>query len=73
VIDGTKGPFDQKLTPGPSDATWLAQALSATLLASYADAPADPAASLARKGWRVCPRNCATLRRKIRLAAVFRG
>lgn len=46
VIDGTKGPFDHTLTPGPTDATWHAQALNAALLAQYADPVTDPFSAL---------------------------
>jgi Protein phosphatase 2C len=53
VIDGTKGPFDHKLTPGPTDAAWHAQTLNAILCESYADAAGDPAASLARAAARL--------------------
>jgi hypothetical protein len=48
VIDGTKGPFDHTLTPGPTDATWHAQALNSALFAQYAELPVDPSLSLAR-------------------------
>src|SRR5689334_22367100 len=48
VIDGTEGPFDHTLTPGPTDATWHAQALNAALLAHYADPAADPFSPLAQ-------------------------
>ena len=53
AIDGTKGPFDHKLTPGPTDATWHAQTLNAVLLESYADATGDPTASLAKAAERL--------------------
>ena len=49
VIDATKGPFDQKLTPGPTDGAWFAQAVNAALFDEYAD-PADPMACMARAG-----------------------
>jgi hypothetical protein len=48
VIDGTTGPFDQTLTPGPSDASWLAQALNSVLLENYADLSADPEHALSK-------------------------
>ena len=48
AIDGTKGPFDHTLTPGPTDAAWYAQTPSAVLLESYADAVIDPMAALIR-------------------------
>lgn len=48
AIDGTKGPFDHQLTPGPTDATWHARALDRALAAQYADLSADPAGSLAK-------------------------
>jgi len=46
VIDGTKGPFEHSLTPGPTDATWYSQLLSSCLLEHFA-AAADPMGSLA--------------------------
>src|SRR5579883_618946 len=46
VVDGTKGPFDHTLTPGPTDAAWHAQALNAALFARYADPAADPFSAL---------------------------
>ena len=48
AIDGTKGPYDRQLTPGPTDATWHAHALDRALAAHYAQLPADPIAALAR-------------------------
>ena len=48
VIDGTKGPFEHSLTPGPTDATWYAQRLNSCLLEHFAAAPPDPVAALAR-------------------------
>ena len=47
VVDGTKGPFDHTLTPGPTDATWHARALNNALLAQFAELPVDPSLSLA--------------------------
>jgi len=54
VIDATKGPFEQKLLPGPGDATWFARLLNEVLLAAYADATLDPVASLALRADEVC-------------------
>jgi serine/threonine protein phosphatase PrpC len=48
VIDGTKGPFEHTLTPGPTDATWHSQALNAVLAKCYVESPADPMACLAQ-------------------------
>ena len=48
VIDGTKGPFDHTLPPGPTDATWYVQALNTALFAEYAELPVDPSLCLAR-------------------------
>ncbi|HEV8392393.1 MAG TPA: hypothetical protein VGQ35_21240 [Dongiaceae bacterium] len=48
VIDGTKGPFDHRLTPGLSDATWYAEALNAALHTYFAAPPAEPLPSLSR-------------------------
>lgn len=48
VVDGTKGPFDHTLTPGPTDATWHAQTLNAALLAQYAGPAVDPLSALAQ-------------------------
>jgi len=47
VIDGTKGPFEPSLTPGPTDATWYAQLLNICLLEHFAAAPLDPRGALA--------------------------
>jgi hypothetical protein len=47
VIDGTKGPFDRRLTPGASDAAWHAATLDAVLTAAFADRPMDPSRTLA--------------------------
>ena len=47
VIDGTKGPFDRSLTPGPTDATWYAQLLNSCLLEHFAAASLDPMGALA--------------------------
>ena len=53
VIDGAKGPFDHRLTPGPSDASWYAQALNDVLAAQFQDPPADPVRSLAETAGRL--------------------
>src|SRR5262245_28343557 len=45
-IDGAKGPFDHRLTPGPSDGAWYAQALNEVLAAHYADPSPDPLRAL---------------------------
>ena len=48
AIDGTKGPYDRQLTPGPTDATWHARALNCALATRYAELPPDPVAALAQ-------------------------
>jgi|SRR5688572_4743352 len=53
VIDGAKGPFDHRLTPGPSDASWYAQTLNELLVAHYQDLPLDPFRSLSEAAERL--------------------
>jgi hypothetical protein len=54
VIDGTKGPFEHILTPGPMDATWYSQLLNSCLLEYFAAAANDPMSSLAKMSAYLC-------------------